>query len=304
MGEVSKTAEDFFRESFKPDLASQQNWNSDFKHFNTFDMIEFASKYASQQTEQITQSNNFMKGKLLELSKENEELHSVNAELRSLKQSILESPLKQHFPNKEGVSFHDKVVLAIHTLQKKHADLQQQTEQLREELADLNIQLSNYGYQIDIAKRERDKAENENAGLRKEMDYAAEWFGHKLNLAEKEIADLRQQLAEMEKCLHGFVDAYRTADELEEQLTKVPDPTAHAWDGIRQIIKAKRLLESSPKQELEQERDKYFLLLQSKTNECVDKLYPRIQELEAGNEELKAEVRDLKATLVLRALKD
>jgi hypothetical protein len=42
-----------------------------------------------------------------------EELHEKSAELRSLKQSILESPLKKYFPKKE-MSFHDKVVFAIH----------------------------------------------------------------------------------------------------------------------------------------------------------------------------------------------
>lgn len=40
------------------------------------------------------------------------ELHQQVAELRSLKQSIVESKLKAYFPAKE-MSFHDKVVLAI-----------------------------------------------------------------------------------------------------------------------------------------------------------------------------------------------
>lgn len=46
------------------------------------------------------------------LSKELTELHQQVAELRSLKQSIAESKLKDYFPKKE-MSFHDKVVLAI-----------------------------------------------------------------------------------------------------------------------------------------------------------------------------------------------
>jgi hypothetical protein len=45
-------------------------------------------------------------------AKEVQELHEKHAELRSLKQSILESRLKDYFPKKD-MSFHDKVVLAI-----------------------------------------------------------------------------------------------------------------------------------------------------------------------------------------------
>ena len=68
----------------------------------------------------------------------------------------------------------------------------QQTEQLQKELADLNIQLSNYAYQIDIAKRERDKAEKENA-------------------------DLRQQLAEKEKeCKSHFKSWLTSLDRIKE----------------------------------------------------------------------------------------
>lgn len=46
--EEVRTAEEFFRELFKPDFSTQQTWNSNFKHFNTFDMIQFAESYASQ----------------------------------------------------------------------------------------------------------------------------------------------------------------------------------------------------------------------------------------------------------------
>ena len=38
----------------------------------------------------------------------------ARAELMSIRQSILESPLKKHFPSKD-ISFHDKVMFAIHS---------------------------------------------------------------------------------------------------------------------------------------------------------------------------------------------
>jgi hypothetical protein len=54
------------------------------------------------------------------------------AELRSLKQSIIESPLKDYFPNKE-MSFHDKVVFAISEMR------EQQKIQMRKELLKYNL---------------------------------------------------------------------------------------------------------------------------------------------------------------------
>ena len=51
------------------------------------------------------------------------ELNEASAELRSLKQSILESPLKDYFPKKEGISFHDAVVFAIHKLGESKGEL-------------------------------------------------------------------------------------------------------------------------------------------------------------------------------------
>jgi hypothetical protein len=42
-----------------------------------------------------------------------------SAELRSLKISILQSDLKDYFPQKEGMSFHDKVVFAISIMAEK-----------------------------------------------------------------------------------------------------------------------------------------------------------------------------------------
>ena len=48
-----------------------------------------------------------------ELAEENARLHLYHAELMSLKQSIMESGLKEYMPTKKGVSFHDRIVLAI-----------------------------------------------------------------------------------------------------------------------------------------------------------------------------------------------
>jgi hypothetical protein len=43
-------------------------------------------------------------------------LEKSHVELRSLKQSITESALKSYFPSRD-MSFHDKVVFAIHDLE-------------------------------------------------------------------------------------------------------------------------------------------------------------------------------------------
>lgn len=48
-----------------------------------------------------------------------DQLHNDSAELKSLKINILESPLHQHFPA-STMSFHDKVIFAIHTVQAKY----------------------------------------------------------------------------------------------------------------------------------------------------------------------------------------
>jgi chromosome segregation ATPase len=47
------TAEEYFAVKFKADI-EPLTWNSNYKHFNTYDMIQFAHAYASQQTEQLT----------------------------------------------------------------------------------------------------------------------------------------------------------------------------------------------------------------------------------------------------------
>ncbi len=57
------------------------------------------------------------------------------------------------------------------------------TEELRKENETLKIQASNYAYQMDMAKRERDKAEESNNEVRR----------HKINL-QKENEELRQRL--------------------------------------------------------------------------------------------------------------
>jgi len=49
-------------------------------------------------------------------AEEIQQLHANSAELSSLRQSILGSELKKYFPQKEGMSFHDKVVFAISSL--------------------------------------------------------------------------------------------------------------------------------------------------------------------------------------------
>jgi hypothetical protein len=53
--------------------------------------------------------------------KELQQLHADSSELISLRQSILESRLKEYFPSKE-ISFHDKVVLAIAALTEQKGD--------------------------------------------------------------------------------------------------------------------------------------------------------------------------------------
>ena len=64
------------------------------------------------------------------LKKENEELHLLAAELRSLKQTIAESGLKKLFPQKENISFHDKVVFAIHDMEERNRVLVEALNQL------------------------------------------------------------------------------------------------------------------------------------------------------------------------------
>lgn len=62
------------------------------------------------------------------LQAENNDLHLKAAEFHSLKMSLLESPLKEFLPKKE-MSFHDKIIFAIH-------DLQHAYEKLKEEIKD------------------------------------------------------------------------------------------------------------------------------------------------------------------------
>lgn len=52
---------------------------------------------------------------LKDAKEETDDLYNKAAELHSLKQSILESPLAKYLPAKE-MSFHDKVVVAITTM--------------------------------------------------------------------------------------------------------------------------------------------------------------------------------------------
>lgn len=66
------------------------------------------------------------------LKKENEELHLLAAELRSLKQTIAESGLKKLFPQKENISFHDKVVFAIHDMEERNRVLVEALQECRE----------------------------------------------------------------------------------------------------------------------------------------------------------------------------
>ena len=53
----------------------------------------------------------------------NEELADRSAQLRSLMTSIIESPLLNFSPNKEGMSFHDKVVFSIDNMARQRDEL-------------------------------------------------------------------------------------------------------------------------------------------------------------------------------------
>lgn len=90
MNNEQKTAEEVFRDTFKPDFSSQQNWNNNFKHFNTFEMIEFAHEYASQQTAALREENKNLKVDIesykLTIDLEREEARRANEQLNELNQ--------------------------------------------------------------------------------------------------------------------------------------------------------------------------------------------------------------------------
>ena len=66
------------------------------------------------------------------------EVEDESAELRSLKQSLAESGLKQYFPKRE-MSFHDKVVLGVSTLESEIAKLREALEKLKIHLATMGF---------------------------------------------------------------------------------------------------------------------------------------------------------------------
>jgi hypothetical protein len=67
----------------------------------------------------------------------NQQAHLEAAELKSIKVSIYESPLKDYFPDKD-MSFHDKVIFAIHKVCELSA-LQQENEKLRANIRDTKL---------------------------------------------------------------------------------------------------------------------------------------------------------------------
>ncbi len=108
----------------KKDKESGSTWTKDddsivhaFIDFTTFEIETLKQQLSSFQADN------------LKLKSENEKLHLDAAELRSLKQSILESGLLIFAPKRQ-MSFHDKTVLSID-------ELKADNERLREALSKL-----------------------------------------------------------------------------------------------------------------------------------------------------------------------
>jgi regulator of replication initiation timing len=91
------------------------------------------AEFERQQTSQFKEENERLKA-------ENTELHLKAAELHSLRMSILESPLKKYFPEKD-ISFHDKVVFAIHDLVHVKLLAYDQMQELNQSLTEENTRL-------------------------------------------------------------------------------------------------------------------------------------------------------------------
>ena len=119
-----KSAEEFFREIFKPDIATQQNWNSDFKHFDTYNMIEFAHKYAQQQLAEVQKENDRFLDKIAALKEQVKLLADAN-------QSGLEeiAALKE-----EKTTLAERVQLLDRTLKDNHEQSQKLWKEQQEEI--------------------------------------------------------------------------------------------------------------------------------------------------------------------------